>query len=52
MLLPAASVPPFSTFTSPTVPVPLNVPPEATVTFDMIAPFTANVPALTAVVPV
>lgn len=51
--VPGASVPPLLTVTEAfTVPVPPIVPPEFTVTADVIEPVTDSVPALTVVAPV
>ena len=52
MELPGANTPPLAVLTAPLmVPVPPSMPPELIVTGEAIEPFTASVPALTAVAP-
>ena len=49
----AVSVPPDATLVAPTLPVPVNVAPLATLTLELaIEPVTLSVPALTVVTPV
>ena len=53
MLLPGESVPPVFTVTAPTLPLPPRVAVLATVCNALVeVPFTSNVPAFTAVLPV